>query len=38
MMGYAPQVSIEFGRKTLAPHIRPTFQEVEETVSNLAPD
>ncbi len=38
MMGYAPQVSIEFGRKTLSPHVRPTFQEVEETVSNLAPD
>jgi len=38
MMGYAPQVSIEFGRKTLSPHVRPSFQEVEETVSNLAPD
>jgi chemotaxis protein MotA len=38
MMGYAPQVSIEFGRKTLAPHIRPTFSEVEETVTNMAPD
>ena len=25
MMGYAPQVSIEFGRKTLPPHVRPTF-------------
>jgi chemotaxis protein MotA len=38
MMGYAPQVSIEFARKTLSPNVRPTFQEVEETVSNLAPD
>ena len=38
MMGYAPQVSIEFGRKTLSPHVRPGFKEVEETVSNLAPD
>jgi len=38
MMGYAPQVSIEFGRKTLSPHVRPSFQEVEETVTNLAPD
>ncbi|MTJ82412.1 MAG: flagellar motor stator protein MotA [Telmatospirillum sp.] len=38
MMGYAPQVSIEFGRKTLPSHVRPSFQEVEETVTNLAPD
>lgn len=38
MMGYAPQVSIEFGRKTLPPHIRPSFMEVEETVTNLPPD
>jgi len=38
MMGYAPTVSIEFGRKTLSPHIRPTFKEVEDTVGNLAPD
>jgi chemotaxis protein MotA len=38
MMGYAPQVSIEFGRKTLPPHVRPSFLEVEETVTNLPPD
>lgn len=38
MMGYAPQVSVEFGRKTLSPHVRPSFAEVEETVTNLAPD
>jgi chemotaxis protein MotA len=38
MMGYAPQVSIEFGRKTLPSHVRPSFMEVEETVTNLAPD
>ncbi|HXP98070.1 MAG TPA: flagellar motor stator protein MotA [Telmatospirillum sp.] len=38
MMGYAPQVSIEFGRKTLPPHMRPSFMEVEETVTNLPPD
>ncbi|MDR3440817.1 flagellar motor stator protein MotA [Telmatospirillum sp.] len=38
MMGYAPQVSIEFGRKTLPPHVRPSFLEVEETVTNLTPD
>ena len=38
MMGYAPQVSIEFGRKILSPHVRPSFREVEDSVSNLAPD
>jgi chemotaxis protein MotA len=38
MMGYAPQVSIEFGRKTLPPHMRPSFAELEETVTNLPPD
>jgi chemotaxis protein MotA len=38
MMGYAPQVSIEFGRKSLPPHVRPSFIEVEQTVTNLAPD
>ncbi len=38
MMGYAPQVSIEFGRKILPPHIRPSFMELEETVTNLPPD
>jgi len=38
MMGYAPQVSVEFGRKTLAPHVRPSFAEVEDTVTNLPPD
>lgn len=38
MMGYAPQVSIEFGRKTLPSHVRPSFMEVEDTVTNQAPD
>lgn len=38
MMGYAPQVSIEFGRKTLPPHVRPSFSELEETVTNLSPE
>lgn len=38
MMGYAPQVSVEFGRKTLPPSVRPSFAEVEETVTNLPPD
>ena len=35
MQGYAPQVSIEFARKILPDHLRPTFQQLEETVTNL---
>lgn len=35
MQGYAPQVSVEFARKTLNSHVRPTFVEVEEMVSEL---
>lgn len=38
MQGYAPQISIEFGRKILPSHLRPSFTEVEETVTNLPPD
>jgi chemotaxis protein MotA len=30
MSGYAPQVAIEFGRKTLGSHERPSFRELEE--------
>lgn len=30
MSGYAPQVAIEFGRKTLGSHERPGFAELEE--------
>jgi len=30
MSGYAPQVAIEFGRKTLGAHDRPSFTELEE--------
>jgi len=33
MMGYAPQVSIEFGRKTLDYDLRPSFFELEEVVT-----
>lgn len=29
MQGYAPQVSVEFARKTLDPNVRPTFEELE---------
>ena len=35
MQGYAPQVSVEFARKTLNSNVRPTFSEVEEMVQNL---
>lgn len=30
MSGYAPAVAVEFGRKTLPGHDRPTFKELEE--------
>jgi chemotaxis protein MotA len=32
--GYAPQVAVEFGRKVLEPHIRPSFSELEEFVKS----
>jgi chemotaxis protein MotA len=35
MQGYAPAVSVEFARKTLSAEVRPTFYEVETTVSSL---
>ena len=35
MQGYAPSVSVEFARKTLASHMRPTFAEVEEMTNNI---
>lgn len=35
VQGYAPQVSIEFARKTLSCDTRPTFLEVEEMVGEL---
>ncbi len=35
MQGYAPSVSVEFARKTLSSHMRPTFAEVEEMTGNL---
>jgi chemotaxis protein MotA len=34
MSGYAPQVAIEFGRKTLDSHTRPTFSELEEELKS----
>lgn len=30
--GYTPQIAVEFGRKAIAPHIRPGFLELEEHV------
>jgi chemotaxis protein MotA len=33
MQGYAPAVSIEFARKTLFSHERPSFIELEEAVA-----
>jgi len=35
MQGYAPQVSVEFARKSLSSHVRPSFAEVEEMIQNL---
>ena len=35
MQGYAPQISVEFARKSLAAEFRPTFAEVEEMIGNL---
>lgn len=37
MQGYAPAVSVEFARKALMSDVRPTFYEVEQTVSSLPP-
>ncbi|MDA0228940.1 MAG: flagellar motor stator protein MotA [Proteobacteria bacterium] len=35
MQGYAPAVSVEFARKTLYSHERPSFYDVEEAVAEL---
>lgn len=37
MQGYAPAVSVEFARKALMSDVRPSFYEVEATVSSLPP-
>lgn len=34
MQGYAPQVSVEFARKTAPGHLRPSFKELEEAIEN----
>jgi chemotaxis protein MotA len=33
--GYAPQICVEFARKTLYSHERPSFQEVEEAMESV---
>lgn len=35
IQGYAPQLSIEFARKAIPSHLRPTFAEVEETLRGV---
>jgi len=35
MQGYAPQVSVEFARKTLPGPLRPSFKEVEDMLNEL---
>ncbi len=37
LQGYAPAVSIEFARKTLQGHVRPSFAELEEATASLDP-
>ena len=37
LAGHAPAIAIEFARKALLPNVRPTFFEVEDTVSELPP-
>ena len=35
MQGYAPQVSVEFARKTLSSNVRPSFGEVDEMIQTI---
>jgi chemotaxis protein MotA len=35
MRGYAPQISVEFARKTLTSDVRPSFAEVEEALQSV---
>ncbi len=37
VQGYAPAISVEFARKTLSGHDRPSFFELEEATDELAP-
>lgn len=36
MNGYAPAIAIEFARKAVESHNRPTFYELEEAINNLS--
>jgi len=33
--GYTPQIAVEFGRKTIYSHLRPSFSELEEHIKTL---
>lgn len=35
IQGYAPQVSVEFARKSLPPDVRPTFAEIDAMCEKL---
>jgi len=35
MQGYAPQVSVEFSRKTIPGHLRPSFKDLEEALNDV---
>jgi chemotaxis protein MotA len=37
VQGYAPAISVEFARKTVSGHDRPSFFELEEATDELAP-
>ncbi len=37
LQGYAPAVTVEFSRKVLLSHQRPTFAEVEDACGELPP-
>ena len=36
--GYAPAISVEFGRKVLFSTERPSFAELEESLNNIPPE
>jgi len=35
MQGYAPQVSVEFSRKTIPAHLRPSFKDLEDALQDV---
>jgi chemotaxis protein MotA len=38
MQGYAPQISVEFARKSLSSKVRPSFPEMEEMLADTPVD